>query len=49
MVGKIKILNNSDGSVIGESDLIIEKDIGKSSFTDYFKKIFKMYILADSI
>ncbi len=49
VVGKIKILNNSDGSVIGESDLIIEKDIGKSSFTDYFKKIFKMYILADSI
>lgn len=46
-VGKINILNKEDGSKIGETALVIESDIYKSSIIDYFKKIFKMYLLAD--
>lgn len=44
-VGKIEILNKSDNSVIGSSDLIINQDVERSGFVDYFKKIFKMYLL----
>lgn len=48
-VGKIKILNKEDGNQIGETSLVLEKDIARSSITDYFKKIFKMYLLADVV
>lgn len=48
-VGKIKILNKEDGSSIGETALVVEKDVIKSSVTDYFKKIFKMYLLANIV
>lgn len=45
VIGKIEIFNKSDDSIIGSSDLIVDQDIVKSSFVDYFKKIFKMYLL----
>ncbi len=45
VVGKIEIINKSDNNVIGSSELIVDKDIEKSGFVDYFKKIFKVFLL----
>ena len=45
-IGKIEIINKADSSVLGTSDLILNKDIVKSNFLDYFKKIFKIYLMS---
>ena len=45
VVGKIEIINNEDGKIIGISDLIVQEDIYKSSFVEYLKKILKIYLL----
>ncbi len=45
VVGKIEMLSSSDNSIIGSSDLIINQDVEKSGFFDYFKKIFRVYLL----
>ena len=45
IVGKLEIINKDTGEKIGESQLYIENEINKSSFIDYFKKMFEIYIL----
>lgn len=47
VVGKVEIINNNDNNIIGSSDLIVNQDIEKSKFADYFKNIFKMYLLVN--
>lgn len=46
-VGKIEIINKADSQVVGSSDLIVKSDIERSGFVDYFKKIFKMFLLKE--
>ena len=45
IVGKIEIMNREDGKKIGESELYIKNKLEKYNFSDYFKKIFDIYIL----
>ena len=49
VVGTMQIINNSNGQVIGESELIINRDIPKSNFLEYFKKIFKLYLMSQIV
>ena len=44
-VGTIEIIDKSTKEIIGTSDLIVKVDIAKSNFMEYFKQLFKMFIL----
>lgn len=44
-IGKIEIFNKETNEKLGESDLIASDDIEKSNFTDFFKQIFKVYLI----
>ena len=45
VVGKIEIINKENGEKIGESELYVQNDMNKSTFLDYFKKLFELYIM----
>lgn len=45
VVGTIEIVNKADGSIIGQSDIVIKEKVDKSSITEYLKNIFSLYIL----
>ena len=45
VIGRIEIINSSDNQVVGSSELVVKEDVNKSDFIDYFKKIFKVYLL----
>lgn len=47
-VGKVEIINNQDGQIIGESKLIVDTDIEKSGYIDYLKHVFFTFILRDN-
>ena len=37
--------NKSSKEIVGTSDLIVKVEVEKSNFMDYFKKLFRMFIL----
>lgn len=45
IVGKVEYLNKDSGEKVGESELIISKDISKSVFNEYLKKIFNVFFI----
>lgn len=44
-VGTIEIIDKSSKEIVGTSDLIVKVEVEKSNFMDYFKKLFRMFIL----
>jgi D-alanyl-D-alanine carboxypeptidase len=48
VVGKIEIINKENGEKIGESELYVQNDMNKSSFLDYFKKLFELYVMKNN-
>ena len=49
IVGRIEIVNSNTNEKIGESDLIVINDIEKSSFIDYLKYAFKIFIIKNVV
>lgn len=49
VVGNIEIINQSNGEVIENLDLIAKNNIDRSSFIDYLKKVFKMFIMSNQV
>lgn len=47
VVGKLEMINNLDGSVLGESNLVLSSDVEKSSFKDYLVKVFSIYVIKE--
>lgn len=45
VVGKLEIIDKSSGNKIGETELYIQNTIDKSNFSDYFKRLFEIYIM----
>lgn len=49
VVGNMEIIDNSSGEVIETLDLIAKNSISKSGFLDYLKRIFKIFLMSDSV
>lgn len=45
VIGKVQIIDKTNNSIIGESDLIAKNDINKSTFSDYIKNMFNVFII----
>lgn len=48
-VGRIEIFNSNTNEKLGESDLIVINDVEKSSFIDYLKYAFKIFIIKNVV
>ncbi len=49
VIGKIDIINSQTNEIIDTLDLIARDDLNKSSFMDYLKRVFKLFIMSNKI
>jgi hypothetical protein len=45
VAGKVEFINKTNGEKVGESELIISKDIFKSDFKDYLNKFISVFLI----